>query len=399
MGCRYRYPITIRILAVGAGLLPAGGCGLDLAYLVPQIRGQMDIVANAIPIEDALQDGLLTEEQAKNMEVLLEARDFARDTLGLDTQDAYKLYFDTGEGPVAYNVSACVKHAFVPKTWEFPIVGTVPYLGYFSWQQAARKVNELTAQGYDVLHYEVDAYSTLSFLPDPVFSGMLSRNALSIVETICHELLHRTVWHPNNTTFNESLATWVGQTGAIQFFQERYPDQPEAAQTAIDWYDDMARYNAFIFSLYDDLREFYAQDMPWRDKVAGREAVYQTGRDRFMSEVLPLMHRPDSFAGVADLPTNNAWVLANVRYNQDLDVFEDVHAATGRSWPDSIQVFRAAANVADPYQYLRDWLASRPEGATEFSESASESDAVAEPAEPADAAAAPIHDCGPVPQP
>lgn len=396
---RYRHPITMRIFAIGVCVLPAGGCGLDLTYLVPQIRGQLDIVANAIPIEDALRDGMLTEEQTRNMEVLLDAREFAQDTLRLDTQNAYKLYFDTGDGPVAYNISACVKHAFVPKTWKFPIVGTLPYLGYFNWQQAARKVNELTAQGYDVLHYEVDAYSTLSFLPDPVFSGMLSRNALSIVETICHELLHRTVWHPNDTTFNESLATWVGQTGAIQFFQEYYPDQPEAAQTAIDWYDDLARYNAFISSLYDDLREFYAQDIPWQDKVTGREAVYQAGRDRFVSEVLPLMNRPDSFTGVADLPTNNAWVLANVRYNQDLDVFEDVHAATGRSWPDSMRVFRAAASVAEPYRYLRDWLASQPDGAIALFEDASGPEGTAEPAGEADVDAAPIHDCGPVPQP
>ncbi len=375
------------------------GCSLDLPYLVPQIRGQLDIVTNAIPIEDVLKDGVLTQERASNMELLLEARDFAGERLGLDTHNAYKFYFDTGDGPVAYNVSACVKHAFVPKTWQFPIVGTVPYLGYFNWQQAARKVNELTAQGYDVLHYEVDAYSTLSFLPDPVFSGMLDRNALSIVETICHELLHRTVWHPDNTTFNESLATWVGQTGAVQFFQERYPDLPEAAQTAIDWYDDLARYNAFIFSLYHDLRQFYAQNMPWKDKVAGREAVYQAGRDRFVREVLPLMHRPDSFAGVADLPTNNAWILGNVRYNQDLDVFEAVHVATGRSWPESIRLFRAAANAGDPYRYLRDWLANRPTGTTEFTEGAATPEAVAEPAEPADTDAASIHDGGPLPQP
>jgi predicted aminopeptidase len=384
---------------MGVCLLPVSGCALDLRYLLPQIGGQLDIVANAIPIEEALQNGALTEEQVARMELLIEARDFAEDTLALNVENAYKLYFDTGDGPVAYNVSACVKHAFVPKTWEFPIVGTVPYLGYFTWKHAARKVNELTAQGYDVLHYKVDAYSTLSFLPDPVFSGMLSRNPLSIVETICHELLHRTVWHPSNTTFNESLATWVGQTGAVQFFRDRYPEEPEAAQTAVEWYDDLARYNTFIFSLYDGLREFYAQDMPWKDKVDGREAVYQAGRDRFVNEVLPLMNRPDSFAGVADLPTNNAWILANVRYNQDLDLFEDVHAATGRSWPDSIRVFRAAANTADPFGYLHAWLERQPAGTTELAEDSSGPEGLDESAEAADADAAPIHDCGPGPQP
>jgi predicted aminopeptidase len=398
MGCRYRHLITISILPLCVYWLSALGCGLDVPYLLPQISGQYDILVNSVSIEKALQNGDLTEEQAERMELLLDARSFARDTIGLETEDAYKLYFDTGDGPVAYNVSACVKHAFVPKTWTFPLVGTVPYLGYFNWPQAAQKVNELTAQGYDVLHYEVDAYSTLTFLPDPVFSGMLDRNPLSIVDTVCHELTHRTVWHPGNTTFNESLATWVGQTGAVQFFQERYPDQPETAQTAVDWYADMARYNEFIFSLYEDLQAFYEQDIPWQEKLAGREAVYQAARDRFVREILPQMNLPDSFTGVADLPTNNAWILANVRYNQNLDLFESVHEATGRNWPDTLDVFRAAANAGYPYDYIRGWLADQPDAATSPGDGPAP-DADTEPAEPADESAAPIHDMGPGPQP
>ncbi len=44
------------------------------------------------------------------------------------------------------------------------------------------------------------------------------------------------------------------------------------------------------------------------------------------------------------------------RYNLDLDVFEQVFAATGEDWAQSLELFRTAATESDPYAYLRSWL-------------------------------------------
>jgi starch phosphorylase len=54
------------------------------------------------------------------------------------------------------------------------------------------------------------------------------------------------------------------------------------------------------------------------------------------------MNRPENFEWVTRLQTNNAWLLANVRYNSDLDVFARVHQALGGDWAASLDVFQAA---------------------------------------------------------
>jgi predicted aminopeptidase len=279
----------------------------------------------------------------------------------LNTSDNYTLFFDTGGEPAAYNVSASVRWAFVPKRWSFPIVGTLPYLGYFDRDDAILKVRELRQQGHDVFWYALDAYSTLDFLPNPVFSRMLRRSDLSLIETVIHELLHGTVWHSSDTTFNESLATWVGRTGAMDYLAARYPDEPDRVEAAAQWYEDTDRYNAFLLNLYTELDAFYAGPESRSAKINGREALFQAGRDRFAAEVLPLMNRPENFEWAANLPTNNAWLLANVRYNSDLDVFERVHQTVGRDWAASLAVFHAAAGSPDPFAYLRAWLADNPD--------------------------------------
>jgi hypothetical protein len=74
------------------------------------------------------------------------------------------------------------------------------------------------------------------------------------------------------------------------------------------------------------------------------------------------MNDPDRYAWVADMPTNNAWMLSNYRYNLDLDLFADVLAANGRDWRASIAVFREAARSNDVKAYLREWLEQAGQG-------------------------------------
>ncbi len=336
-----------------------GSCGVDLGYLIPQAWGQLDIVFRSVPIDDAIASGKLEDWQVEKLRLIQDAREFATEAIGLNTADSYEEFFDTGGKTLAWNVSACAKHAFAPKRWSFPIVGTVPYLGYFDWQQATTKVFELREQGYDVLSYPVNAYSTLDFLPNPVFSGMLEYNDLALVDTVLHELLHDTVWSHASTTFNESLATFVGRQGAIDYFADRRPENPAYVNSAIDWYADVDRYNEFIFALFEELHAYYSQSgVDRKQLVDGREAVFQGGRERFAEEVQPQMRYPRSFDWVLEMPTNNAWILANTRYNEGLDTFAQVYEMTGRDWTASLLVFAEAAAMDDPYAYLERWVAN-----------------------------------------
>ena len=339
-------------------LISLSGCGVDWGYISAAAAGQIDILRKSVPISQAAENAALTSEQRSKLNLIRDARVYADEIIGLNTENNYTLFYDSDGEPVAFNVSACRKDAFEPRSWTFPIVGTVPYLGFFDRQAADAKYNELVAEQLDVFMYEIDAYSGLWYFPTVVLSPVLERSEIDLVESVFHELLHSTIWRTNDVTFNESLATFVGRTAAIEYLALRYPEQPELVQYAIEQFEDVDRFSDFILTVFNELDDFYSSDLPSETKIADREATYQAGRDRFAADVQPLMNHPDMYAWVRDLPTNNAWLLGVQRYNLDLDVFQDVFTATSEDWPACLELFHAAAAERNPYTYLQTWLAA-----------------------------------------
>jgi predicted aminopeptidase len=177
-----------------------------------------------------------------------------------------------------------------------------------------------------------------------------------LADTVVHELLHNTIWNTGNTVFNESLATFVGRTGAMEFLAYEFGGDSELLTEAANLYENVDHIDAFLKQLASDVEALYAQDIPREEKIAQREAIFEAGRQRFKAEVQPLLHDPEAYSGYGTLNYNNAFLLVNVRYNSDLDVFADVHESTGRSWPASLDIFRQAAASSDPFAFLRTYL-------------------------------------------
>lgn len=355
--------IGLRTVAARAMVLAAvalcGGCGVDWAYLLPAAAGQFRLIADSVPIDTAIEHGQLGDDQVAKLRLIQDARLHARDAMGLSVKDNFTKFYDSKGQAVAFNVSASRKDKLEPREWWFPIVGTVPYLGYFDRAAADAKVAWLADEGLDVFMYEIEAYSGIGFIPNLVLSPLLKRSEISIAQTVFHELLHSTVWHGDNTSFNESLASFYGRRGAISYLTETYPDQPEKVQEAMEQFEDVDRYTESMLVLFDDLEVLYASDVSAEEKIAAREAVYQAGRERFAAEVQPLMNSPGRYNWVQDIPANNAWMLGIRRYHLDLDTFERVFAATGEDWSAMLAVVREAARHSDPYAYLREWLTAR----------------------------------------
>ncbi len=350
---RPRRPDGVAMLMLVASF---AGCSVDFDYLLPQATGQLQLLRRSVPLASAIESPDLSEDQIAKLTLIRNARTYARDVIGLDVVDSYETFYDSHGEAVAFNVSASRKDAFDPRTWRFPIVGEVPYLGFFDRADADLQIAELADDGLDVFMYEIDAYNSLGAIPNPVLSPMLKRSESSLAETVFHELLHSTVWRTNDTAFSESLATFYGRAGAIAFFENSYPDEPERVTESFQRFEDTDRYNESMLMLLDDLDVVYASEMSVEEKLATRESVHAAGIERFNEEVLPLMNRPERFAWVAGLPINNAFLLGIRRYNLEIGLFQSVFDATGRDWAVSITVFRASAASDDPYEYLRNWL-------------------------------------------
>jgi predicted aminopeptidase len=359
-GDLHRWKVLFGVLGLVGSIAPGGGCGLDIGYAVPAVFGQLNVLLNARPVDEVLASDRLTAEQRSKVELVVDVRTFAHDHIGLTVDNSYVQYFDAGDRPVAYNISAARRDAFEPLTWTFPFVGTVPQLGYFDRWLLDAKVAELSNLGYDVFAYELDAYYLGPFLPNPITSTLLQRDEVDLVSTVIHELTHATVGRASNAAadanFNESMATFVGQTGAVEYYQDRFPSDAARVQSARDRFEDEARYASFIDELYAELSAFYGSDRTSAEKIAGREALFEAARTRFADEVQALMHDPSRYDFAQELPANNAYMLLQHRYNLSLDAFDAVYQATGGRWPQTLSVFReAAATAGDPFAYLGAW--------------------------------------------
>ncbi|MEW6250741.1 MAG: aminopeptidase [Planctomycetota bacterium] len=357
---RQEQRVFVKLISLALAASPLlAGCG-ELPYLAQLVEGELASQGRSEPIDDVLASGRLSEEEAAKLQLIVDAREFAGNAMGLYVGKSYRTFYDTSGAPLAWNLSAARQDALVPKTWAFPIVGVVPYLAFFDEGMLRQRERQLAEAGYDTLTYELDAYSTLGVLENPVRSPMLKRGKLSLVETIIHELLHNTVWRMNETVFNESLATFVGRQGAIDFLRLHYGETAGWTELARAYYADTDAVNAFVLQLYADLAAYYAEPGEPEEKIAGRASVFAAARARFAASILPDLNYPDVWSDYAELPANNAWVLINYRYNLDLSLFADVYAAHAGDWPATIAVYQAAADApGDPFEYLREWLAAR----------------------------------------
>jgi predicted aminopeptidase len=331
-----------------------GGCG-RMDYAFSAVTGQLELLVSAIPIEDALDDPDLTAEEKEKLSFIVRARDYAEQVIGLKAGRSYQRFADL-DAALAWNLSASHKAALEPYYWDIPFVGPLPYLGFFELEEAEEEARKLADMGYDTIIYEVDAYSTMGWMPDPIASPLLDRGWVSLADTIFHELLHNTVWKDGHITFNESMAVFVGRAAALEFIALEFgPDSPLLEEGRFS-YEDEDRFQEFLLDLKAELIAIYSSSMTREKKILEREEAFENARQEFTAEVLPLMNFPENYENFENLPLNNAFILLNARYNTNTQLFAAIHHMTGEDWSITMDIFRDAVAAEDPFGFLESML-------------------------------------------
>jgi predicted aminopeptidase len=191
-------------------------------YGVEQGIGQAKIIWNARPVEEMLKDSQFPDSLKAKLRLIQEIRKFAIDSLGLKDTKNYRTVYDQKGKEVMWVVMAAEAFRLKPKLWDFPIVGTVPYRGYFDKDEALAEGKELKREGFDVSIRNPGGWSTLGWFTDPILSGMLDRNEGDLASLIIHEMLHATVWVKDSVDFNENLASFIGDTAAYEFLTYKF---------------------------------------------------------------------------------------------------------------------------------------------------------------------------------
>jgi predicted aminopeptidase len=236
--------IVKRILWVTLGMviLLVGLNWQLITYGLQQGYGQLNIIWNAKPVTYYLNDPSFPDSLKVRLELIKEIRKYAIDSLGLkDTKNYQTLYDQKGE-EVMWVVMASEPFALKPKEWDFPILGSVPYKGFFKKERAEKLKNELEAEGWDVMVRNPGGWSTLGWFTDPILSKMLMRSEGDIANLIIHEMSHATIFVKDSVEFNENLATFIGDRGAEEFLIYKYGIDSKEYQIYMQEDEDYLKY-------------------------------------------------------------------------------------------------------------------------------------------------------------
>lgn len=327
--------------------------GPTACYLSRGAWEEAKILSRRKPISAILADPHSSPELRAKLTIVVAARRFAHDSLGLNTGQSFTTYSHVEHDTLVLVLSAAYRDRLVPYTWWFPIVGRVPYKGFFDFAAGRRAAADLGAQGFDVYLRPSSAFSTLGFFNDPLLNTTLSVDSLELANTVIHELTHNSYYAPGSVPFNESFASFVGARGAAALFRSR-GDSVAAARVDARWADDklLGAFWAELSHTLDSAFKAHPNDRAAR--LAARAGVYATARATLVDSIAPRLVTISPRYSVR-VPLDNAALLAHRVYGSGLDAFDLLWARNGYDLRATIRQIIAVAkrNPKDPFRAVR----------------------------------------------
>ncbi len=320
-------------------------------YVIRAGIAEAKILAARRPIADVILDPATDQRTRDMLTFAREARTFAVEDLGLNAGDSYTSFTRLESDTLALVLSAAYPDRLQSRTWWFPIVGRVPYRGYFDYDAARREQAKLDDDGFDTLLRPTGAFSTLGWFADPLLSTLLRSDEIELVETLIHELSHNHLFVPGQVRFNESFATFVGRAGAVEFFCGREgggPDTLRCLRAEARW-RDVQTWSGFMDGTIDALQAVYSDTtLAADDKLARREAVWLEQRALFESEIAPALESLRFGSFMAE-PLNNAVLLGQMRYYHRIPDFASLLEREGSVRASVARFVEATRDGGDPW--------------------------------------------------
>jgi len=325
-------------LTLGA-LLLCSGCE-TLTYYSQAIGGQLDVMAEARPVDAWLADPATPADLRERLESARRIRKFASQRLGLPDNGSYTSYADLGRPYVVWNVFAAPEFSVEPRRECFPFTGCVPYLGFFAEASARDAAAKLGREGLDTYVGGVPAYSTLGWFDDPLLSTFIRYPEAQVARLMFHELAHQVAYAQGDTTFNESFAVVVEEEGVRRWLRSEGRSAELAAFELAQ-----ARKRAFAAAVKGTrqrLAALYASGLP-------AQALRERKRDE-------LERLRAEFPGAVPPEPNNAFLASVSLYTEMVPGFERLLAASGGDLP---KFYARVRELAQGDRTARDMLLAR----------------------------------------
>ncbi len=312
-------PSRLASLLLGVAALSLHTGCTTLGYLAQAGAGQLDIGLRARKITNVIADPK-TPPRLRELLGQVRAIKAFGERQGLTPTKSYTEYVALDRPVVVYVVTACEPLRFHSKTWSFPIAGKVPYLGWFDRDDARAFADHLRDEGWDADVGGASAYSTLGWFSDPILSTMIPDGDEApgdLAEVVLHESLHATIYVNGQSSFNENLASFVGEGLGRRYLDESFgPDSPEKKAYERTEAEGRARREA-MHTTYERLKALYASPRPSEEKLAEKKRILIDLRARIGFK----------------RPINNATLAGMETYHEGSPELAALLAACGGSFP------------------------------------------------------------------
>ncbi len=290
-----------------------------------QAKGQIKVIVESRPIDEFINDPEFPDSLKVKLQLTKKIRQYAIDSLGLNNSSNYTKLFDQEGKTILWNLSASEPYALKAYEWEFPFLGAMPYKGFFDLNKAKVESENLSALGFDTRVRPVGGWSTLGILSDPILSNMLNRSDGALADVIIHELTHATLFVKGDISFNENLASFVGEKGAESFLKQSFGDSSTQFIEYIQAKEDQQLFTKVLLkgaqqldSLYNSMTSVAEEEKAIKKKEAIEQIVngirkadfHNTNYQKVFDEQLP----------------NNAYFMAQRRYHSQEDTLNLIYA-------------------------------------------------------------------------
>jgi len=323
---------------------PSVGC-----YYGHLAVGQGRLLWRRQPIEQLLAAPDTSDALRIRLRLVQDVRRHASE-LGLSVGEQYTSYVAWPGDRIVTTIVATRPGEVEAAGFRFPLLGVLPYKGFFELEAAEGEAAELRADGLDVCVVPIRAYSTLGWLADPVTEPMLAGDDLELVETLLHELVHATAYVDDDTDFNESVASFVGREAAARYVGQRgldgdarSPSELEAEQRRRS--DDSQHIAAEVAALRKSVAELYARELAPREQEAARSKLERDARERVTRLDL---HRPDATELAQQLRLGDACLALQGAYSDDLPLHAELLDRLGGDLPAFVDRLRESADSDTP---------------------------------------------------
>ena len=337
--------------------------GLSSCYVTEQGFHYLSLRSRAVPVDKALADPHTSPAVRTFLERVRRIKAFAVSQFGLKQTKNYTSIVTLDSDRLATVVSACAPLAFDTYEWSYPLVGKLPYRGYFDPKEAAAEAKRLRKKGLDVITRSVDAFSTLGWLSDPLFSFMASYSEADVADTIIHEMTHATIWSHGHDRFNEELATFIGGEGSLIYLASVHGPGSSEEKKAREERADEDAFAAWLRGTAAELQTVYTSSLPPAEKLARKVRIIAQRAIAYKSYAT--IFHDEGYRNFPMEKINNAYLDLYRLYEGEPELYRDYYEKICGS---SLSIFvrkvgRIVKAGGDPKEAMRRELAAAAQAA------------------------------------